>query len=1190
MSDERDKKRRGIFAISSPHVNRAEAFLFLLLCSLLILAFVVPTSVIPIPYGTDVYSHLFMTQEMSGANSLSSFYKNCFEKSYLAYDYPFGLWLFGSIVAKVTGMSMLELSRTLPFAIMLVLALLYYSYARVFGASAREKALLSVIFLLSIPLMCTGILGYSTSVFVESFLIVILYLMLMGRYKTLLWKRVLLMNVFIFPLCFTHTGTYMFLLSLVLVFVFIYATLYGDLHRDSYMAITSIMFVYIITMHLFPYVHPQYIDKGRILVSVGDFISSSLHVPFSGELAQMFYEQIFVNLNPLYVVVMCLSIYAICKLLIYIHSKLKAKISVQKIKAKLSGGFFSIPIIGSLRHVSHSVLYTPFWLGPIHVILAAIGAFKTNRNGLCLLFSVMIVTLLPGYTGGEEGTGALREIGYFFVIIPVLASLGFYHAKKKVEARMTGKLRKFFVAMLLLAVFSSIVVLPVVGNIYYHPLISGASSERTGLQWLSGIGKPNEGCAGPGYRHMISVYADKTVPASTTIAAGSESRRFVLDYRSVYLNMDGEKYADDLYATFGVNYLLLSDRVLRKGLGVTDKELKVDYNRKLDKIYSSKDFFSVYKYLPVVTQRTNITPSLNFADSALIEDAGGSYVVDTGEYKVRLSKATPEILYIGNKTTNFLGEGGTYDYILITWSGPRSGQVNGYVLSETFYSSVVLGDNQIIYETVLKNENGTEDWATLTVKYTFFEKAMKREIFVANDWVKNSTMNARVTMMFLTSMNCFVFQNEDNPAKKRTIYPSEDAIPLDKIKFNKIFINESKEGLYISYGKTAPYPNSITYSGLIRYLYEYYSLDMGAEKSVSPSERMRQTQWISVGNEQTAESNVERYTSVSQYPYPNGAIPIILTSRVPSLNGTSDEAFNASLRAHEKMKEVGVANYTEAVNLQDMELNTTRMSQLLEQGAYVIGYEEVEGFNSTIQQEKLEKMQENAHRDYDFDLKGFMPKDLRYDLDTINVLAEQNMTFIIAKRIMPAFDIYFQEGLRRLQMACYHGDATNLVLLPVSEPTIGGPTYFYDDYPTAWKAVIDSVIKNEDLCVFLWDSEKAGMPEHINDTIEVIKYAKEKGMTFTTPYEIANHFSLLQNVSAVVSKNDDESTIIISIRNENEEPVYGVTFKVETHGTAEYAVNNGQIVRKASSGTKWIYYVSTDLASKDTKEIVLGYR
>lgn len=1165
------------------HEKRKDVFLFLL-CFLLILAFVLPTLVFPIPYGTDVYSHLFFTRQMTGVYSLSDFYTHCLEEGYLRYEYPFGLWLFGSIVAKITGMNMLELSRILPFAIMLILITLYFSYARVFGISSDNEALLSVIFFLSTPLLCMGILGYSTSVFVESFLIFILYLMLME--KIFFWKRFLLGNIFIFTLCFTHTGTYMFLLSLVFVFLFIYAVLYGNIHREAYVATASMMFLYIITMHLFPYVHPQYIDKGRILVSVGDFISSSLHVPFSGELAQMFYEQIFVVLNPLYVVLMCLSIYAICKLLMFLRSKIKAKISVRKIKLKFPEKFFSVPIIGGIRHVSHSVSYTPFWLGPVHVALAAIGAFKTNRNGLCLLFSVMIVALLPGYLTGGKGAGALREIGYFFVIIPILASLGFYHAKAKVEVRMRGKLQKLFVAMLLLGVFFSIVVLPVVGNLYYHPLISGPKYERTGLSWLGGIGEPNEGCAGYGYRHMISVYGNKIPPSVVTIGAGSEARRFILDQYSVCFNMNSEKHADDLYATFGVKYLIVSKRTIRN-LGEKPERLVIDYNRQLDKIYSSAGPFFIYRYITYPVHRANIAPQLNFADDALIKDAGDSYLVETDYYKMRIGKTNPAIEYIGNKTVNFLGDEGLYyDFIRICWgAGSHNEQVNGWALHEISFPTVILGKNEITYRTVLKDISNTENWATLTVKYTFFDRAMKREIILSNDWINDSSMNPDLTMAYFSPMRYFSFRLDNEPAKKRTIYPCEDEVRLKKLRFNRMFINNGKEGIYIKFEKTAPYPDEITYTGLINY--SYYTVSMHLGESLMPSESMDVTQWISIGDEQRAEKNIERYSSVSLYPYPDGEIPMILVSRINSLNTSSEEDFDIILNAHERLREAGVTGYTEAVRMQDAEINTSRMEKLLEEGAYIIGCERVEGYNITVQEEEIKEIKENAAKKYGIEIDGFMPEDLRYELDTVKVLSDQNLTFLVAKRIMPAFDIYFQEGLRHPELTYYHGDRTDVVLLPVSEPVIGGATYFYDDYKTAWKAVIDSVIKNEGLCVFLWDSEKVSKTEYMPQVLNTIEYAREKRMNFTTPYEIAKHFLLLQNVSATVSRNDDGSKTTISVKNNNEEAVHGVTFKVEVPGAAEYTVKNAKISRKMRFWDKCVYYVSTDLEPGGMKEIVL---
>lgn len=358
-----------------------------------------------------------------------------------------------------------------------------------------------------------------------------------------------------------------------------------------------------------------------------------------------------------------------------------------------------------------------------------------------------------------------------------------------------------------------------------------------------------------------------------------------------------------------------------------------------------------------------------------------------------------------------------------------------------------------------------------------------------------------------------------------------------------------------------------------------------AGSQLLPSEAVHLTQWISIGDEQTAKSNVEHYTSVSLYPYPNGKIPIILTSYMDSLNTTSEEDFNATLNAHEKFREIGVANYTEAVCMRD--INVNRMNKLLELGTYIIGQEDMggENMNITSQERKIKRMLEDA-QSYKIDLKGFVPKELQYDLDTIKTLADQNMTFILAKVIIPAFDILFQEGLRHPQIAYYHGDTTNLVLVPISLPTISGPTYFYSDRLMAWEAVIDSVIRNEDLCVFLWDSEKVGKSENINDIINVTRYAREKGMTFTTPYEIANHFLLLQNVSAVVSK--EENKVVISLTNNNNEPVNGVTFRIEMPGTnEEWIAENGNIARKVVLPSACIYYVSADLDAGEIKDMAL---
>jgi len=504
-------------------------------------------------------------------------------------------------------------------------------------------------------------------------------------------------------------------------------------------------------------------------------------------------------------------------------------------------------------------------------------------------------------------------------------------------------------------------------------------------------------------------------------------------------------------------------------------------------------------------------------------------------------------------------------------------------LHEVSYPEVILGKNQIIYSTILKNQNGTENWATLTVKYTFFERAIKRDIIISNDRVEDTNMNVGISMAFYyTPMRYFRFRLDEEAPISRTIYPCQDKVWLEKLRFNKIFINNGKEGVYIKFENTASYPSGITYSGLTTENAYLVTMSMGG--SIAPSGSYHLSQWISIGDEQTAEKNIERYSSVSLYSYPDGEIPIIVVSRINSLNTSSEEDFNATLNGHVKLKEMGVASYSEAVSMQDVEINTSKMKKLLEQGAYIIGYERVKGYNATFQEYKIENMVGNAQKCYKIDLKGFMPEDFRYNLSTVKILNEQNLTFMVSKEVLPAFDIYYQEGLRRPQMAYYHGEKTNLVLLPASGPEISRPFYIYgEDYERAWKAVIDSVIGNEDVCIFLWDSEKVSRAEYMTQVLNTIEYAKERGMNFTTPYEISQHLRLLENINVTVTRKDER--IYLSVKNNNNEAVKGVTFKISLSGDCR--VENGKIERVVKTSWGRAYYISVDLMPKEVKKVTI---
>ena len=107
-------------------INKNSLYLMLAIY-LISLAYILPTILSEVPYGTDVFLHLFYTNIMSKVASLNDFYMACIENNYFNYKYPFGLWLFGSISMKITGLSLESLPLILPYGYFTVLIFLYLS-------------------------------------------------------------------------------------------------------------------------------------------------------------------------------------------------------------------------------------------------------------------------------------------------------------------------------------------------------------------------------------------------------------------------------------------------------------------------------------------------------------------------------------------------------------------------------------------------------------------------------------------------------------------------------------------------------------------------------------------------------------------------------------------------------------------------------------------------------------------------------------------------------------------------------------------------------------------------------------------------------------------------------------------------------------------------------------------------------
>src|SRR4030042_6909395 len=86
------------------NVHKTAFFYLLFLIAILLLSFVAYIVIFASPSGTDVYTHMFNTQNMANSQSLSDFYEKSLNQEYEGFDSPFGLWYFGSILMKITGL------------------------------------------------------------------------------------------------------------------------------------------------------------------------------------------------------------------------------------------------------------------------------------------------------------------------------------------------------------------------------------------------------------------------------------------------------------------------------------------------------------------------------------------------------------------------------------------------------------------------------------------------------------------------------------------------------------------------------------------------------------------------------------------------------------------------------------------------------------------------------------------------------------------------------------------------------------------------------------------------------------------------------------------------------------------------------------------------------------------------------
>jgi hypothetical protein len=348
---------------------------------------------------------------------------------------------------------------------------------------------------------------------------------------------------------------------------------------------------------------------------------------------------------------------------------------------------------------------------------------------------------------------------------------------------------------------------------------------------------------------------------------------------------------------------------------------------------------------------------------------------------------------------------------------------------------------------------------------------------------------------------------------------------------------------------------------------------------------MHVIQYISIGDKETAENNIRKYSDFYVYPYRNGIIPIILTGYASYID---DESIR---RRAEGYAELSKKNVTYIEGLNPYGVNRTALNRLNSR-AELIGFEGVysrgEFYNYTEQRIKLMQLKQNAKK-YGITLDGFIPRELKYNLDTLEVLEADNYSYIIAQPTSAYFGPFYLEGQRNPVFAQLYGSRTDIVILPVSNPTgTKLNTTDIDELVGAWKSLIDVSAVKDDMCVLFWSPDwPSGI--YLTKLIEVIDYGRESGLTFTTPEEVAEHYRLVQNIDSLVSFG--EYTVNITAHNRNNETLSGLTYVTTLpyiYGECLYTSTKARVVRTSRQPYNCRVYVSVDLQPNERKEFTVG--
>jgi hypothetical protein len=939
------------------------------------------------------------------------------------------------------------------------------------------------------------------------------------------------------------------------------------------------------------------VDKSSLFLTVGDFFASKFNFILASDMGKVFYQNLFVGQQLVYAVIFGAIIFTIGWILMFLNRHIVA--------------FFTksdkvFPLALPIQNISHSLITTPIWVGPAQCVTSLFGIVQLDNKGKCLLISTIACALLPNLFQTSAGifaqTGALREVDYLIIIIPITSALGFWKVITYLN-ESTIKYKKAIISTVWITVLVSAIVIPTLSTTYYLPKIAGEDYIIDGMTWLGHIGDYHDKVAGYGYR-TVPIYTNMT-DSSYGLQAGRETSTFIRLLKGIYFSPDQSNVYNFL-SEFGARYILYSDKTL-SNFGGTKQNATIDNNSALDKIYSSNDF-GIYEI--------SISPQLEvpkrfLAENTTIMSVGTSLEIDSPTYKIVLDENSPSIERIGTPDQNMLGEGFSTDTIRTTENIQKVQVLNQFIITDLNFTHTIEG-NQLTYRTVLSNASEGED-ASLVVKYQFYPDSIRREYIISNDWQGSPIApqkNIAMSSFFFTPMSDFTIDT-DQGTISRHIYESQDAVIMND-NIHDLYIHNNDNGIYIRYESNAPFPMSLTYQGSTSY--NMSSLSVFQSMSIKPGASLDITQFFAVGDKFSTEKAIHNHDGIVMSNYPDGITPIIFVGYRTPMTDQLDSDYIQN--GYSLLKNYNIP-YTEAVNPLQTSINVYAVSDntsdnsgstTLENRSVQIspvnlqnitGYDaKIIGVQSTgintfddigTQKNNIEALISYANSQGS-PLTGFMPANFNYDLDTVKVLVDKKMPFILAIPINPPNKGMFATGFRKPEIAYYNGEPTDMVIVPVSYPLSSSLIYSTDpaEIFSNWENVIDLSVYNDEMAVFLIRSDDIGNPAFSDQFADLIMYARNAGLIFTTTDKIADHFRKLQNIDYTGTINNDAATI--QVTNLNNEIVRNVTFKVvmPVLKTGDYEVMNATITKKSIKGP-WVWlYVTRDLGSMQSAQIMIS--